>query len=469
MNYSPIIGLEIHAELATKSKLFCRCLNTSSDLSTRPNTAICPVCVGLPGALPVLNRTAVVSLIRLGRTLHCTISESTKWDRKNYFYPDLPKGYQISQYDEPICHGGVISWMTAGQNKKSVDLTRIHLEEDTGKLTHSEGYSLIDYNRSSIPLVELVTEPIIQSAQEAKLCAREYQHVLRDLGIAEANMEKGQMRCEANVSVVPTESASDPAKRLSGTKVEIKNLNSFRSLERAINYEIERQSNIITEGGTITQQTRGWNEIKGETYIMREKETAEDYRYFPEPDLGRLDLTELAQGNHDSDTRNVWDEMVDLGVQSSWIRIVREDPRRANFIKQLREKNISNELYVTAVSFVGMEPKLADFDLDEALYFLGKYADTSLPPSVAKRALNQASPGTLKKQVDTIIDSLQVAGLDRVITETLNHNINTVERYRSGELQLLGFLVGQVRKALGAKGDPVAIRQELERQLEDKL
>ncbi|MDP3982348.1 MAG: Asp-tRNA(Asn)/Glu-tRNA(Gln) amidotransferase subunit GatB [bacterium] len=279
--YIPTIGLEIHAELNTKSKMFCSCPNTS--LENEPNTNICPVCMGHPGTLPVANIEAIRKILLVGRALECELASVSKFDRKHYFYPDLPKGYQISQYDMPLCERGVLDI-----EGKVVRITRIHLEEDAGKLLHPSGssHTLVDYNRAGAPLMELVTEPDLSSASEARVFAQELQLVLRYLKASDADMEKGQMRIEANISIRPkgTETL--------GTKVEVKNLNSFRNVEQAISYELKRQEELLKSGGVIIQETRGWDEKKGETYLQREKEEAHDYRYFPEPDLPPIMISE---------------------------------------------------------------------------------------------------------------------------------------------------------------------------------
>ncbi|MDD3735293.1 MAG: Asp-tRNA(Asn)/Glu-tRNA(Gln) amidotransferase subunit GatB [Candidatus Pacebacteria bacterium] len=277
--YKPIIGLEIHIELNTKSKMFCGCKNDSEEM--RPNFNICPICLAHPGTLPVINKKAVEMVIKAGLALNCEINKTSYFERKSYFYPDLPKGFQISQYRLPLCKNGVFKLKINGKIKK-IGINRIHLEEDTGKLIHPAGedYSLIDFNRSSLPLMELVTNPDIRSGKEAKKFCEELQLILRYLEVSNADMEKGQMRCEVNISLL-----KDKNSKKLGTKVEIKNLNSFRSVERAIDYEIKRQTNILKKSGKIVQETRGWNDIKGITISQREKEQAHDYRYFPEPDL----------------------------------------------------------------------------------------------------------------------------------------------------------------------------------------
>src|SRR3989338_6227119 len=286
--YEPTIGLEIHAELNTKTKMFC-CSKNDAD-AVEPNVNICPVCMAHPGTLPVINREAVRHVLRVGLALGANLADYTEFDRKNYFYPDLPKGYQLSQYEYPLVAGGELN---------GVEVTRVHLEEDTASSMHEEGIgTTIDYNRAGVPLMELVTEPVIKSSKQAGDFARELQTLLRCLGASEANMEKGQMRVEANVSVAkvveetPLRSGGEESPRL-GTKVEIKNLNSFRAMERAIEYEIRRQTELLERGEDVTQETRGWDEGKQATFPQRVKEGSADYRYFPDPDLPSLKLSEL--------------------------------------------------------------------------------------------------------------------------------------------------------------------------------
>jgi aspartyl-tRNA(Asn)/glutamyl-tRNA(Gln) amidotransferase subunit B len=279
MPYKPTIGLEIHAELKTNSKMFCGCKNDPDE--KRPNFNICPVCTAQPGSLPVANEEAVKKVIKTGLALNCKIAKDSKFDRKNYFYPDLPKGYQISQYDKPFCEGG---YLEVGDKK--IRITRIHLEEDTGSLMHPEGadYSLVNLNRAGVPLMELVTEPDITSGKEAREFAQQLQLIFKYLGVSDADMEKGQMRVEVNISLSKT-------KKL-GTKVEIKNLNSFRVVEKAVDFEIKRQQEVLEAGDKVVQETRGWHDKKEITFSQREKEEAHDYRYFPEPDLPQMHFEE---------------------------------------------------------------------------------------------------------------------------------------------------------------------------------
>jgi aspartyl-tRNA(Asn)/glutamyl-tRNA(Gln) amidotransferase subunit B len=301
MKYQPTIGLEVHVELKTQTKMFCNSLN--DPLERHPNMNICPVCTGQPGTLPVINKEAVKKVLKVGLALRGKISEKASFDRKNYFYPDLPKGYQISQYKHPLVSGGYLEVLSGdcselGRDKikdlrifKKIRIIRVHLEEDTGKLIHKKGYSLVDFNRAGVPLMELVTEPDISSSGEARAFAEELQLLLRYLEVSDADMEKGQMRIEANISL-RLEARNSGLSEM-GVKVEVKNLNSFRAVEKAIEYEIKRQEDALRKGERVVQETRGWDENNQKTFSQREKEESHDYRYFPEPDLPPLELREI--------------------------------------------------------------------------------------------------------------------------------------------------------------------------------
>ncbi|MEG1345276.1 MAG: Asp-tRNA(Asn)/Glu-tRNA(Gln) amidotransferase subunit GatB, partial [Acidaminococcaceae bacterium] len=286
--YITVIGLEVHAELKTKSKAFCSC---STEFGSEPNTHVCPVCLGMPGALPVLNKRVVEFAIRAGLALDCDIQKFNKFDRKNYFYPDLSKNYQISQFDQPICLGGHIDIHVADAQPKRIGITRIHMEEDAGKLVHSgatiktSDSSAVDYNRAGVPLIEIVSEPDMRGAAEARAYLEKLKAILEYTEVCDCKMQEGSLRCDANISVMP-EGATE-----FGTRAEIKNLNSFRALERAIEYEVERQIELIEDGGTVVQETRTWDDAKNMTLSMRSKEEAHDYRYFPEPDLVPVELS----------------------------------------------------------------------------------------------------------------------------------------------------------------------------------
>src|SRR3989344_5676114 len=282
MPYKPTIGLEIHAELKTNSKMFCSCKNNPDE--KRPNFNICEICTAQPGTLPVANEQAIKKVIKTGLALHCKIATESKFDRKNYFYPDIPKGYQISQYDQPLASNGSLKLKIQNSKFKNIGITRIHLEEDTGSSIHPDGadYSLVNFNRAGVPLMELVTEPDITSGQEASDFAKELQLIFKYLCVSDADMEKGLMRVEVNISVSKTKEF--------GTKVEIKNLNSFRVVQKAIDFEIARQIEVLEKGEKVVQETRGWNDKKEITFSQRKKESAHDYRYFPEPDLAPLNF-----------------------------------------------------------------------------------------------------------------------------------------------------------------------------------
>src|SRR5512137_1490179 len=285
MDYEGVIGLEVHAELVTQSKMFCGCAVVMSD-GEPPNSHVCPICTGMPGMLPVINRRAVELTIMTGLALNCTIEEFNIFARKNYFYPDLPKGYQISQYEYPLCRNGWLEVETGdARGARRIGITRVHLEEDTGKLTHVGDASLVDLNRAGVPLMEIVSEPDMHSVDEVKAYATKLRAILRYIGVSSGDMEKGAMRFEANISIRPAGSS------VLNTRTEVKNLNSFRALVRATEYEIARQIRLVESGGRVVQETMGWNEARGETYSQRGKEHAHDYRYFPEPDLLPLQVS----------------------------------------------------------------------------------------------------------------------------------------------------------------------------------
>lgn len=330
-NYRLTVGLEIHAELNTRTKMFCDSKNDPDE--TNPNVNICPVCMGYPGTLPVINKEAVRSILRLGHAVGGKLADYTEFDRKNYFYPDIPKGYQISQYKHPLVSGGELA---------GVKLTRIHLEEDTAKSTHDSQLttdgSLVDFNRAGIPLMELVTEPVIHEAEKAVSFAKELQLLLNYLGIAEANMEKGEMRIEANVSVSKIQETRD--KEQLGTKVEVKNINSFRAVGKAIEYEFKRQTELLDRGEKVVQETRGWDENKSETFSQRKKEESHDYRYFPDPDLPKLVISEIEQFKNLSETlpELPWqkrERLLGLGISKEHAEVYITQAEWGNFFEEV--------------------------------------------------------------------------------------------------------------------------------------
>ncbi len=464
--YVPTIGLEIHAELKTHSKMFCRSKNDADE--TRPNVNVCPVCMAHPGTLPVINREAVRSVLRVGTALGSTLADYTEFDRKNYFYPDLPKGYQISQYKYPLVSGGELN---------GVQLTRIHLEEDTASSIHDEatGETLVDYNRASVPLMELVTEPVMHSASEASSFARELQVLLRYLGISDANMEKGEMRVEANVSVAP------PGERAS-TYVEIKNLNSFRAMERAVEHEIVRQTEVLRSGGAIQKQTLGWDEHKQATFPQRSKEGAADYRYFPDPDIPSLRISSLADMSAEALRGSLpelpWERRkryLSLSIKSEDAQRYVEDKALGAFMDEvithvksdlvsLASNYISNDL-VSIRDIAGRDTESqakinilgADFaqliqavsagvissrGAKEILSIM--FNDGGAPLAIAKdRGLEQVS---------------DVSALKPVLSTMLEANAVAVTDYKAGKEASLKFLIGQGMRVTKGAGNPDVVR-----------
>jgi len=490
MKYQPKIGLEIHVELKTDSKMFCSCKNDSQE--KEPNVNICPICLGHPGVLPTINIGAVKLVIKTGLALNCKIAKTSKFERKNYFYPDLPKGYQISQYKDPLCKEG---FLIIPSNNKKIRIRRIHLEEDTARLIHPEGknYSLLDFNRAGIPLMELVTEPDIESAKEAKEFAKELQLILRYLGVSDADMEKGQMRVEANVSL---SQISNLKSQSLGTKVEIKNLNSFRAVERAIEYEIRRQSKILEGGGEVIQETRGWNEKKGITFSQREKEEAHDYRYFPEPDLPPMEfdkdfildledqLPELPFEKRERFRQeyNLSSKIIDTLISNKDLSEYFEKTISELF-EWAKEKNISRENYQKLVQIA------ANYLLSEVLGLLkGKpfsekefhitpenFAEfitilykKNLSSKIAKILLKEMFE--TKKDPSDILEEKELVQIQdqdtlrNIIVTVITNNQMAVEDYKKGKENALQFLMGQVMRETKGKADP-AITKKLLREL----
>ena len=500
MKYIPTIGLEIHAELKTKSKMFCSCANAQTRIDTNtentniheqkpvdPNTNVCPVCLGMPGTLPVLNKQAIDWTIMTGLALNCQISDFTKWDRKNYFYPDLPKGYQISQYDLPICHEGYleISNEIKDQKFKKIRITRIHLEEDTGTSKHPEGrtdvnYSLLDYNRAGVPLMELVTEPDIESAEEAKEFCKEYQLILRSLRVADADMEKGQMRCEVNISLreitrTDTNKKSHEQTQMKlGTKVEVKNLNSFRAVERAIKYEIERQTEVLESGEKVVQETRGWDDAKGKTYTMRIKETSADYRYFPEPDLPPVIITEASIKKLESSMPELPDKKLHkyiekYGLNQADAKILVGDIEKAKYFEeclilntkyQIPDKKIASWI-INEASDLQIKPELL-------VELVKSIEQGEISGKIAKEMLPEIKKGKKpseiikEKGLKQISDSSE---LEKIIEQVLSHNSDAVEKIKAGQKGVMGFLVGQVMKETKGQANPKVVSEIINNKL----
>jgi aspartyl-tRNA(Asn)/glutamyl-tRNA(Gln) amidotransferase subunit B len=470
--YEAVIGIEVHCQLRTESKMFCSCA-TAYDAAPS-NTHVCPVCLGLPGAMPVINRRAVEHVLATGLAIEATIPDATRWDRKNYFYPDLPKGYQISQYDLPLASAGRLTVDTS-EGPVTIGITRAHLEEDTAKLIHAtrddgRKVSLIDFNRSGVPLMEIVTDPDIRTAEQARRYAEELQLLLRTIGASDADMERGQMRVEANVSLRPLGTEAF------GIRVEVKNMNSFRSVERAIGHEIERQAAALDAGESLSLETRGWSDDQGATYHMRSKETSDDYRYFPEPDLPPLHVDpewldrlradmpelpaarrvrfreELGLGPYDANVL-----VADRDAAALFEAVLAADPAAspksvANWVtgEYLRLRNAA-----TADAPVRVGPK-------ELAALVRLVDEGGISRANAKEVL--AEHVTTAKQVAGIVADRgltqisDTSALGTAVDEVLAANPNAVADYKAGKTQAVGFLVGQVMKATKGQADPSAVQ-----------
>lgn len=439
-NYQTIVGLEIHVELATTTKMFCRCAVPS--LSDKPNTRTCPICLGLPGALPYTNSKAIEDCIKIGLALNCTINKDSFFERKNYFYPDLAKGFQTSQYLHPFGEKGYLDIQVNGTTKR-IGITRVHMEEDTGKLTHAtvdgKEVSLIDFNRSSVPLVEIVTEPDIRSGEEAKIFLTELQKIIRYLGVSTADMEKGQMRLEPNISLAPVGWKMDDG--LPKYKVEVKNINSFRFVEKAIGFEEIRQAQLLDNNEVPTQETRGWNEFKNKTVSQRSKEEAHDYRYFPEPDIPPISFTQ-------EQIENIKKQIPELPSQKQE-RFVTEynlKPYDAEILT--RDKSLA-EYFEIAVSD-GKKVEVSGKAI--ANYIINKNPD-----------IENLEPAGLVKQIkeQTTVVKLDIQTLTSTIEKVLEENPQAVADFKSGKEQIIGFLIGKTRQACPEAKDTEQIREKL--------
>jgi aspartyl-tRNA(Asn)/glutamyl-tRNA(Gln) amidotransferase subunit B len=425
--YEPVIGLEIHVELATKSKMFCGC--PADHFAKPPNTQTCPVCLAMPGGLPVPNKKAIEWTIKLGLALGCEIPLFSKFDRKNYFYPDLPKGYQISQYDQPLAINGKVETELG-----SVRIHRVHLEEDTGKLLHTtvdgKKVTLVDFNRGGVALVEIVTEPDIKSGDQAKAFLKKLHQIVRYLGISDADMEKGSMRLEPNISVRPM-----GVKELPNYKVEVKNINSFNFVKKAIEYEITRHIKILEEGKTPVQETRGWMEGKNETVSQRVKENADDYRYFPEPDIPPMRWTSTF-------INGIKDQLPEL-----------PDAKLARFKKDYALNDYDAKLLIDSIELANYFEECVKINLVPAK----KLANWIINKKVN---IDEVLPAALVKSIVQVsaVSSLSDADLKNVVQQIVDQNPKAADDYNKGKEQAMGFLVGMVMKELKGKGNPQDIR-----------
>jgi len=483
MEYIPTIGLEIHAELRTASKMFCSCKNDPDEET--PNTNVCSICLGHPGTLPVLNKEAIKHVLSIGMAVGGTIADFTEWDRKNYFYPDIPKGYQISQYKYPLVSGGTLA---------GVELERIHLEEDTARSTHdTNAKSLVDFNRSGVPLMELVTRPVIHDAETAVAFAKELQLLLRTIGAGDANLEKGEMRVEANISVASPE---DTRAGKFGTKTEVKNLNSFRSVGRAIEHEVERQIAALGHGEEVSQETRGWDDARNETYSQRSKESSHDYRYFPDPDIPKMKISEIAELSPASLSRGLpelpWVKRdrykKSYGMTDKEVAMVIESPALAKyfdgiiapFASDARRVKLATNYLLT--DYIGLLKKAgaADISTDS----LARIPASSFGELIEMTASGDISSSGAKKLLDMLLNEMTLSteknptlrtiaersgliqksdassiapAIDQVIAE----NGKAVAEYKAGKTASLQFMIGMAMRATKGAANPEVVKKLL--------
>lgn len=459
--YTPTIGLEVHAELDTHTKMFCACKNDPDEKN--PNVNICPVCMAHPGTLPTINKAAVRHVLLVGAAVGGRLADFTEFDRKNYFYPDIPKGYQISQYQFPLVAGGALN---------GVALTRIHLEEDTARSSHdkSEG-TRVDFNRAGVPLMELVTEPVVHTAEEAGAFARELQILLRTLGVSRANMEKGEMRVEANISISATETF--------GTKVEVKNLNSFKSVERAIAYEVKRQKELYDGGERVVQETRGWDESRGVTFSQRKKESAHDYRYFPDPDLPKLQLSEMPEFSLEALRAGMpelpWERRARLvrefGVKESSARIFLDQPDLGTLFEDTARRVNNQKGYLVAENYItsdiagfakgggGIGKIIAEHFAKLITMILEDQVSSRGAKDILAELYARGGDPERIAQEKNLIQKNNREELSAVVKKIIEDNPKVVEEYRAGKTSVVQFLVGQGMKATGGSANPELLRQ----------
>ncbi len=462
-DYEVIIGLEVHAELSTKTKIFCSC---PTEFGAMPNTHTCPICMAMPGTLPVLNEKVVEYAVKAGLATNCEISRNSKNDRKNYFYPDLPKSYQISQFDQPLCEHGYVEIETS-EGKKKIRLTRIHIEEDAGKLNHDEfaGGSLVDLNRAGVPLIEIVSEPDIRSSEEAEQYIRKLKSILEYIEVSDCKMQEGSLRADVNVSV------RKKGETKLGTRTEMKNMNSFRSIVRAIEYEVDRQIDVIEDGGKIEQETLRWDDVSGKTFPMRDKEDAQDYRYFPDPDLVAIKLSEEYIENIKSnlpelpesrkqrylEKYNLSEKDAKLITSSKYLSDLFEDT-----IKVCNNPKAVNNWIISDISRILNEMEIDPIEIPFDSNQLGKLIilidKGTISSSIGKKVLtelfeNPRDPEEIIKEKGWIQISDE-GEIKAVVLKILEANPQSVSDYKGGKDKALGFLVGQAMKETKGKANP---------------
>jgi len=474
MQYEAVIGLEVHAQLQTNTKIFCRC---ETAFGEEANTRTCPVCIGMPGVLPVLNRKAVEYIIKTGLATHCAINPNSRFARKNYFYPDLPKGYQISQYELPLCEKGYVEILVDGKVKR-IGITRIHLEEDAGKNLHTSesGASLVDLNRAGTPLMEIVSEPDIRSADEAVEYLKKLRSILRYIEVSDADMEKGNFRCDCNVSIRP-----GGAKEY-GTRAEVKNVNSFKFVQKALEYEIKRQAQILDEGGRVVQETRLFDSSKGVTFSMRSKEEAHDYRYFPEPDLVpvvtsqetveaiRRTITELPEAKRDRIVKEYGlpEYDADMLTQSRALAAYYEEAARLSGQPKVISNWIMGEL-MRLLNAEGKEIEDCPVRPDRLAGMVRMISDGTISTKIAKTVFEDMY-GT-GKDAETVVKEkglVQVSdsgAIENIIADVIKANPAQHADYKGGKDKLFGFFVGQVMKASKGKANPEMVNELLLKKL----
>ncbi len=475
MEFVPVIGLEVHAQLKTRTKIFCSC---STRFGAPPNTHVCPVCLGMPGVLPVLNQTVVEFAMRMALATNCRIAPESRFARKNYFYPDLPKGYQISQYELPIAEHGRVYITRPDGSKKRIGLTRIHMEEDAGKLIHDpdRAVSYVDYNRTGVPLIEIVSEPDIESPEEAGAYLRQLRAIVRYLGISDGNMEEGSFRCDANVSVRPEDSQT------LGTRTELKNLNSFKFVEKALAYEIERQIGVLAENGEVVQETRLWDTAKNRTVSMRGKEEAHDYRYFQDPDLVPLKIDEAWIGRIKSDLPELPDARKDrfmdqYGLPAYDADVLTGARELADYFEACAQavnnpKLVSNWIMGSLLGLLNAEGKSIEetpISARQMAELLKLIDDEVISGKIAKTVFDEmvASGKTPKAIVEEkgLVQVTDQSAIEVVVDKVIADCPDEVAAYQAGKKKLLGFFVGRVMKETQGKANPQMVNTLLKKKL----